>query len=95
MRKVLLETHILILLDHLLLGFGNDALELVETALHLGEAHPCGLLLLADALQLFFALFLSDAGALLPLLDTLREDLIDPTAEIGRSINQYDLLKTH
>lgn len=52
----------------------------MEAALHLSEAESGILLLLADALQLLLPMFLSDAGTLLPLLDALRKDLIDPTA---------------
>lgn len=53
----------------------------MEASLHLGEAQPGVLLLPPDALQLFLAVLLSDARALLPLLDALGKDLIDPTVE--------------
>lgn len=68
-----------VLLNGLLLGLGDDALQFVEASLHLGEAQPGVLLLPPDALQLLLAVLLSDAGTLLPLLDALRKDLVDPT----------------
>lgn len=61
----------------LLLGHSDDAFQLVEALLHESEAEPSGLLLLPDAFQLPPAHFLGHAGTLLPLLDPLREDLID------------------
>lgn len=70
--------HLLVLLNRLLLRFGDDALQFVEASLHLGEAEPGVLLFPAYPLQLLLTVFLGNAGALLPLLDTLREDLIDP-----------------
>lgn len=63
-----------------MLSLGDDALQLVEAALHLSEAESGILLLLADALQLLLSVLFSDAGTLLPLLDALRKDLIDPAA---------------
>lgn len=69
--------HLLVLLHVLLLGLGDDALQFVEASLHLGEAQPGVLLLPPDAFQLLLAVLLGDAGTLLPLLDTLREDLVD------------------
>ena len=80
------KPHLLILQHHLLLGLGNDALQLVEAPLHLRETQPGILLVPADALQLLLALLLGDAGTLLPLLDTLGQDLVDPavnTREFG------------
>lgn len=73
--------HLFVLLNGLLLGLGDDAFQFVEASLHLGEAQPGVLLLPPDALQLFLAVLLSNAGALLPLLDALGKDLIDPTVE--------------
>lgn len=73
--------HLLVLLNCLLLGLGNDAFKFVEASLHLCEAQPGILLFPANALQLFLAMLLSDAGTLLPLLDTLREDLINPAVD--------------
>lgn len=70
--------HLLVLLNRLLLRFGDDALQFVEASLHLGEAEPGVLLVPAYPLQLLLTVFLGNAGALLPLLDALREDLIDP-----------------
>lgn len=55
----------------------------MEASLHLSEAQPGVLLLPPDAFQLLLAVLLSDAGTLLPLLDALRKDLIDPTVEIN------------
>lgn len=85
-----LGRHLLVLLNRLLLGLGDDALQLVEAPLHVGEAEPGVLLVPADALQLLLAVLLGDAGTLLPLLDPLREDLVDPAAGQGwggRSLN--------
>lgn len=73
--------HLLVLLHVLLLGLGDDALQFVEASLHLGEAQPGALLLPPDAFQLLLAVLLGDAGALLPLLDALREDLVDATGK--------------
>lgn len=53
----------------------------MEASLHLSEAQPGVLLLPPDAFQLLLAVLLSDAGTLLPLLDALRKDLIEPTVE--------------
>lgn len=80
-----LAAHLLVLLNRLLLRFGDDALEFVEASLHLSEAQPGVLLVPSDALQLFLAVLLGDAGALLPLLDTLWEDLVDPA--VGESLH--------
>lgn len=83
--------HLLVLLNRLLLGLGDDALQLEEASLHLCEAHPGVMLFPSDALQLLLAVFLCDAGTLLPLLDTLREDLIDPAVDQNAQIlmNSY------
>lgn len=70
--------HLLVLLNRLLLRFGDDSLQFVEASLHLSEAEPGVLLFPAYPLQLLLTVFLGNAGALLPLLDTLREDFIDP-----------------
>lgn len=72
--------HLFVLLDLLLLGVGDDGLQLVETFLHQREAEPGGLLLLPDPLQLPPPHLLCHAGTLLPLLDPLGEDLKDPAA---------------
>lgn len=80
-RKPWAWVHLLVLLNGLLLGLGDDAFQFVEASLHLSEAQPGVLLLPPDALQLFLTVLLSDAGTLLPLLDALRKDLIDPTVE--------------
>lgn len=80
-RKLWARVHLLVLLNGLLLGLGDDAFQFVEASLHLSEAQPGVLLLPPDALQLFLAVLLSDAGALLPLLDALGKDLIDPTVK--------------
>lgn len=53
----------------------------MEASLHVSEADAGVLLFPADALQLLLAVLLGDAGALLPLLDALREDLIDPAVD--------------
>lgn len=53
----------------------------MEASLHLSEPQPGVLLVPSDPLQLFLAVLLSDAGALLPLLDALREDLVDATVD--------------
>ena len=73
--------HLLVLLNRLLLGLGDDAFQFVEASLHLCEAQPGVLLFPTDALQVLLTVLLSDARTLLPLLDTLREDLIDPAVD--------------
>lgn len=73
-------THLLVLLDLLLLGVGDDDLQLVEALLHQREAEPRRLLLLPDSLQLPAAHLLGHAWTLLPLLDPLGKDLVDATA---------------
>ena len=72
--------HLLVLAHRLLLGAQDDGLELVEAALHLLEAGTRALLLPADALEQLLAVLLSNARALLPLLDALRKDLVDAAA---------------
>ena len=72
-------SYLLVQLHHLLLGLGDDALQLMKASLHLSEAQAGVLLISTDSLQLLLAVLLGNAGALLPLLDTLREDLINPT----------------
>lgn len=77
------SSYLLVVLHLLLFGHSYDAFQLVETLLHQREAEPSCLLLLPDAFQLPPPHFLGDAGTLLPLLDPLREDLIDAT--VGRT----------
>lgn len=72
--------HLLILTHSLLLGTRNDGLELMESPLHFLKAGAGALLLTANAFEQLLAVLLSNAGALLPLLDALREDLIDAAA---------------
>ena len=60
----------------------------MEALLHVSEAHAGRLLVAADAFQQLLALLLGDAGALLPLLDPLGQDLIDTTAQRGRKGRQ-------
>lgn len=72
-------SHLLVLLDLLLFGVGDDGLQLVEAFLHQREAEPRRLLLLPDSLQLSPPHLLGHAGTLLPLLDPLGEDLVDTT----------------
>lgn len=65
----------------------------MEAPLHLGEAQPGVLLFPPDPLQLFLAVLLGDAGALLPLLDALREDLVDAAVNesshrLGKQLGQ-------
>lgn len=69
--------YLLVLLNHLLLGLGDDALQFVEAAFHLCETQPSVLLVPTNALQLLLPVLLCDAGTLLPLLDALGEDLVD------------------
>lgn len=76
--------HLLILAHSLLLGTCNDGLKLMESALHFLKAGAGALLLTANAFQQLLAMFLSNTGALLPLLDALGEDLIDAaTGAVG------------
>lgn len=77
----LLPAHLLVLLNRLLLGLGDDAFQFVEASLHLCKAEPGVLLFPTDALQLLLTVLLSDAWTLLPLLYALREDLIDPAVD--------------
>ena len=65
------------------LGAGDEPLQLVEAALHLLQPQPGLVLLPPDPLQQPLAVLLRHAGALLPLLDPLREDLVDPTGIRG------------
>lgn len=80
-RTRLASAHLLVLLNRLLLCFGNDALQFVEAPLHFSEAQSGVLLVPPDPLQLFLAVLLGDAGALLPLLDALREDLVNAAVD--------------
>lgn len=66
-------------LDLLQLGVGDDAFELMEALLHQREAESRRLLLPPDPLQLSPPHLLGNAGTLLPLLDPLRQDLVDTT----------------
>lgn len=68
------------LLDLLKLGGGDDTFQIMEAFFHLCEAEPRRLLLLPDSLELPAAHLFSNTGALLPLLNPLRKDLVDPTA---------------
>lgn len=64
----------------MLLSPKNDGLQLMESALHFLKASAGALLLTADPFKQLLAVLFSDAGALLPLLDTLGKDLIDSAA---------------
>lgn len=69
---------VLLVLSHsLLLSTKDDGLKLVESALHFLKAGAGTLLLTADPFKELLAVLFGDAGALLPLLDSLGEDLID------------------
>lgn len=72
--------HLLILTHSLLLGTCNDGLQFMESALHFLKAGAGTLLLTADAFEQLLAMLLSNARALLPLLDTLGKDLVDTAA---------------
>lgn len=72
--------YLLVLSHSLLLSTKDDGLKLVESALHFLEAGAGTLLLTADPFKELLAVLLGDAGALLPLLDSLGEDLIDSAA---------------
>lgn len=69
--------HLLIAAHSLLLAAQNYGLKFMEMALHVLQAGVNVLLLTVDALQHFFALLLSNAGTLLPLLDALGQNPID------------------
>lgn len=75
------STYLLVLLDLLLLGVSDDGLQLVEALLHQREAESRRLLLLPDSLELPSAHLLGHAWTLLPLLDSLGEDLVDATGQ--------------
>lgn len=91
MVVIAMTSHLFIMLYDLLLGLGDDALQLVKPFLHFGESHASRLLLAADALQKFLPLFLSDARALLPLLNALRQDLADATSKKIKVRNDQNL----
>lgn len=84
-----LHPHLFILLNHLLLGQGDDSLQFMEASLHFSQTQPSVVLLFADSLQLLLTMFFCYAGTLLPLLDTLREDLIDPATNLHKYITDY------
>lgn len=75
-----LLAHLLILADSLLLGTKNDGLELMESAFHFLKAGAGALLLTANTFEQLLPVLLSNTGTLLPLLDALREDLVDAAA---------------
>lgn len=75
-----MPAHLLVLAHSLLFGPQDNGLELVESALHFLKAGAGALLLPADAFEQLLAMLLSNAGALLPLLDALGEDLVDAAA---------------
>ena len=90
--------HLLVVLCALLFGLDDDALQLVEAALHVGEAHACLLLLAPDALQLLLAQLLCDAWALLPLLDALGQNLVDaaePRTQHNKQTNKQTINQTN
>lgn len=72
--------YLLVLSHGLLLSTKNDGLQLMESALHLLKAGAGTLLLPADPFKQLLAVLFGDAGALLPLLDTLGKDLVDSAA---------------
>lgn len=78
---VMMISHLFIVLYDLLFGLSDDTLQLMEPFFHLSESQASWLLLTADSLQKFLALFFCNARALLPLLDTLGQDLIDSTGK--------------
>lgn len=61
----------------LLLAMQNDGLKFMEIAFHVLQAGMGVLLFMVDALKHFLAILLSKAGALLPLLNELGQDLMD------------------
>lgn len=79
-------SHLLVLLDLMQFGVGNDSFKLVEPFLHQSEAEPGRLLLLPDSFKLSPPHLLGNTGTLLPLLDPLREDLIDTTEEQKQTV---------
>lgn len=81
---VVMTSHLFIVLYDLLFGLSDDTLQLMEPFFHLSESQASRLLLTADSLQKFLALFLCNARALLPLLDALGQDLIDSTGKTKR-----------
>lgn len=81
---VMMISDLFVMLYDLLFGLSYDALQLVEAFFHFGESHASWLLLTADSLQKFLGLFFCDARALLPLLDTLGQDLVDSTGKTKR-----------
>lgn len=82
-------SHLLVLLDLMQFGVGNDSFKLVEPFLHQSEAEPGRLLLLPDSFKLSPPHLLGNTGTLLPLLDPLREDLIDTTEEQKQTVMKH------
>lgn len=72
-----ISTHLLILAYSLLLATQNDGLKFMVLTLQVLQVGVDILLLTDDFLEHFLAILLSNAGAVLPLLDTLGQDLID------------------
>lgn len=61
----------------------------MESALHFLKACAGTLLLTTNTFKQLLAMLLCNAGALLPLLDALREDLIDAAAKSRESGKQH------
>lgn len=72
-----IPTHLFIFAHRLLLATLNDGLKFMEMALYVLQAGVGVLLFTVDALEHFLAMLLSNARALLPLLDALGQDRID------------------
>lgn len=92
---VMMNSDLFVVLYDLLFGLSYDALQLVETFFHFSESHASWLLLTADSLQKFLGLFFCNARALLPLLDTLGQDLVDSTGKTKRhNCSESNLIHT-
>lgn len=75
--------HLPILAHSLLLATQNDGLKFMEMALCILQSDVGVLLLTVDELKHFLAMLISNAGALLPLLDALGQDIIDAAGRAG------------
>lgn len=72
-----ISTHLLILADSLLLATYNDGLKFMVLTVQVLQVGVNILLLMDDVLKHFLAMLLSNAGAILPLLEALGHDIVD------------------
>lgn len=75
------STHLLILAYSLLLATSNDGLKFMVLMLQVLQVVEDILLLMDEAFDHFLAMLLSNAGAVLPLLEALGQDIIDASGK--------------